>query len=363
MSMNNRKSNVSAVFKVKIFVNNRKVTENTYSIPAGSSVSITTISGVPEGARYKARITTTDALGSNKSVGKFKKKTNCLKEATTTTTTIPVLRADSVSENLRGPLLSDELSVSTTTTTVLGELSLTDDISSLVVGGQDSSPPTTLGPIEEALTQESSVLVNNEVDTSTKVSVEDVSEVQISNDEVSLSIGLTCTIGCDEEEIVSNEVVTLTNASFLPQQVIEQITEQPEAVIKGELDGTISIEASGFEPESFVEVYMFSEPTFVGVLQTDANGNIVGSLPTPNLEPGIHTLQALGTSQSGNAVVSNVKVELIDTDNVAFTNDEGNDYVAWDFDTDTNYVEDKDYLVQYYYIDCLLYTSPSPRDS
>ncbi|MFB5598198.1 MAG: sortase, partial [Nitrosopumilaceae archaeon] len=268
-----------------------------------------------------------------------------------TTTTIPVLRADSISENLRGPVLSDELSVSTTTTTVLGELSLTDDISSLVVGGEDSTPPTTLGPIQEALTQESSVLINNQVDVSTKVSVKNISEVQISNDEVFLSIGLTCTIGCDEEEIVSNNMVTLTNSSFLPQQVIEQITLQPEAVIKGELDGTISIEASGFEPKSFVEVYMFSEPTFVGVLQTDTNGNIVGSLPTPDLEPGIHTLQALGTSESGNAVVSNLKVELIDTDNVAFTNDEGNDYVAWDFDTDTNYVEDKDYLVQYYYIE------------
>ena len=32
-----------------MFVNNRKVTENTYTIPAGS-LSITTISGVPEGA-------------------------------------------------------------------------------------------------------------------------------------------------------------------------------------------------------------------------------------------------------------------------------------------------------------------------
>ena len=158
---------------------------------------------------------------------------------------------------------------------------------------------------------------------------------------------------------MSNEVVTLTNASFLPTQVIEQISAQPDAVIKGELDGMISIEASGFEPESFVEVYMFSEPTFVGILQTDTNGNIFGSLPTPNLEPGIHTLQALGTSESGNAVVSNVKVELIDTDNVAFTNDEGNDYVAWDFDTDTNYVEDKDYLVQYYYIEDQLGETPT----
>ena len=103
---------------------------------------------------------------------------------------------------------------------------------------------------------------------------------------------------------------------------------------------------------------MFSEPTFVGVLQTDSNGNIVGNLPTPDLEPGIHTLQALGTSESGDAVVSNVKVELIDTDDVAFTNNQGNDYVAWDFDTDTNYLEDKDYLVQYYYIEDQLGETP-----
>ena len=164
-------------------------------------------------------------------------------------------------------------------------------------------------------------------------------------------LGLTCTIGCDEEEVIANEVVALTNSSFLPVQVITQINQQPDAVIKGEIDGVISIEASGFEPESLVEVYMFSEPTFVGILQTDPNGNLVGNLPTPDLEPGVHTLQALGTSQSGNSVVSNVKVELIDTDNIAFTNDEGNDYVAWDFDPDSNYIEDKDYLVQYYYIE------------
>ena len=322
-------------------------------------MSITTISGVPEGAKYKARIVTKDILGSNKSVGKFKKMTNCIVESTPTT--IPVLRTPPTTEALRGPLLSDGLSVSTTTTTtVLEEISSTDDISSLIVGGLTTSPPTTLGPIEDALTKKSSVIVNNVIDTDTKVAIEDVSAVQISNDEVSLSIGLTCTIGCDEEEVQSNEFVTLTNSSFLPTQVIQQISNEPEAVIKGELDGVITIEASGFEPDSYVEVYMFSQPTFVGLLQTDSNGNLLGNLPTPDLEPGIHTLQALGTSESGDSVVSNVKVELIDTDDVAFTNEKGNDYVAWDFDTDSNYIEDKDYLVQYYY--CLLYTSPSPRD-
>ena len=49
---------------------------------------------------------------------------------------------------------------------------------------------------------------------------------------------------------------------------------------------------------------------------------------------------------------------MIDTDDVAFTNNQGNDYVAWDFDTDTNYLEDKDYLVQYYYIEDQLGETP-----
>ena len=63
---------------------------------------------------------------------------------------------------------------------------------------------------------------------------------------------------------------------------------------------------------------MFSEPTFVGVLQADANGNLIGNLPTPDMEPGVHTLQALGTANNGDEVVSNVKVELVDVDDVAF---------------------------------------------
>ena len=187
-----------------------------------------------------------------------------------------MLRTPPTTEALRGPLLSDGLSVSTTTTTtVLEEISSTDDISSLIVGGLTTSPPTTLGPIEDALTKKSSVIVNNVIDTETKVDIEDVSEVQISNNEVSLSIGLTCTIGCDQEEVQSNEFVTLTNSSFLPAQVIEQITNEPEAVIKGELDGVITIEASGFEPDSYDEVYMFSQPTFVGLLQTDSNLSLI----------------------------------------------------------------------------------------
>ena len=354
LSMNNTNSNVAAQFTIRIFINNKRVKESAYTIPAGSSRFITTISGVPEGAKYKARIITRDALGSNKSVGKFKKMTNCIEELSTTTT-IPDLRTTSTTLPLKGPITGVESSVSTTTTTiVIGELSLTDniadDIISIVDGGNNQSPPSTLGPIQDALTKKSSVLVNNEVDESVTVAIQDVSEVTISNDEVSLSIALTCTIGCDDEEVKSNKFVTLTN-SAVPLQVLDTIVDEPDAVIKGELDGEILIEATGFEPNSYVEVYMFSEPTFVGVLQADENGNLNGNLPTPDLEPGIHTLQALGTSDNGDDVVSNVKVELVDVDEIVFTNTEGNDYVAWDFNVDDNYVKDQDYLVQYYYVE------------
>ena len=36
---------------------------------------------------------------------------------------------------------------------------------------------------------------------------------------------------------------------------------------------------------------------------------------------------------------------------VAFTNTEGDDFVEWDFSTDTNYVQDEDYLVRYFYME------------
>ena len=326
---------------VRVFIDNRRVAESAYTIPAGASRYITTISSVPEDAKYKARIIIRDALGSNKSVGKFKKKTNCFKEVNTTTT-IPRLASPSTTQPLLGPLTIDPLV--STTTTLPGELKITDDVSLI-------SPTTTLGPISSALIRDSSVIVNNKMDENTVVEVEDVSEVQISNDNVSLSIALTCTIACDEEEKESNEFVVKSNSTLFETEIKESVNDDKPAVIKGELDGQITIEASGFEPNSYVEVYMFSEPTFVGLLQTDENGSVSGTLPTPNLDPGIHTLQALGTSTNGDEVVSNVKVELINTDEVAFTNNEGDDYVAWDFNVDDNYVEDADYLVQYYYLE------------
>ena len=35
-------------------------------------------------------------------------------------------------------------------------------------------------------------------------------------------------------------------------------------------------------------------------------------------------------------------VELVDVDEIVFTNSEGNDYVAWDFNVDDNYVKEGD---------------------
>ena len=105
-------------------------------------------------------------------------KTNCFKEVNTTTT-IPRLASPSTTQPLLGPLTIDPLV--STTTTLPGELKITDDVSLI-------SPTTTLGPISSALIRDSSVIVNNKMDENTVVEVEDVSEVQISNDNVSLSI-------------------------------------------------------------------------------------------------------------------------------------------------------------------------------
>ena len=77
LSVNNVNSNVAAELTVRVFVDNKRVAESKYIISAGEFKSITTISNVPEDSKYKTRFIITDSLGSNKSVGKFKKNTNC----------------------------------------------------------------------------------------------------------------------------------------------------------------------------------------------------------------------------------------------------------------------------------------------
>ena len=49
--------------------------------------------------------------------------------------------------------------------------------------------------------------MNNRIDDSMEYEVESKSEVEISNNDIVMKFGLTCTIGCDAEEKESNEKI------------------------------------------------------------------------------------------------------------------------------------------------------------
>ena len=64
-----------------------------------------------------------------------------------------------------------------------------------------------------------------------------------------------------------------------------------------ELGGSVFTQGTGFAPNTPVQVYIFSDPTHIGTLQTNANGAFQGSLPIPqDLTIGNHMLQVDGIS-------------------------------------------------------------------
>jgi hypothetical protein len=65
----------------------------------------------------------------------------------------------------------------------------------------------------------------------------------------------------------------------------------------------------GFRPNTEVKVYLFSTPTFLGTVTTDANGSYFGNLPVPaGLEIGEHTLQLGGYLPSGLLITQSLPV-------------------------------------------------------
>jgi outer membrane protein OmpA-like peptidoglycan-associated protein len=66
----------------------------------------------------------------------------------------------------------------------------------------------------------------------------------------------------------------------------------------------VKFSTGGLQPNSEVSIYIFSEPTFLGKVLTDKNGNISGSFPSPGgLAIGNHTIQ-MGAYLPNGAVAS-----------------------------------------------------------
>lgn len=71
------------------------------------------------------------------------------------------------------------------------------------------------------------------------------------------------------------------------------------STIELEPGGTVRVSGFGFQPVSQVDVWLFSDPTYLGALTVAADGTFDGRLPVPVLAPGEHTLQVNGVSSDG----------------------------------------------------------------
>ena len=75
----------------------------------------------------------------------------------------------------------------------------------------------------------------------------------------------------------------------------------------------VEVSGQGFLPGTFVDVWLFSSPTYLGSVLVAADGTFKASLEVSNSIPvGEHTLQANGTSSDGSSRTLNLGVRVVD---------------------------------------------------
>jgi hypothetical protein len=85
-------------------------------------------------------------------------------------------------------------------------------------------------------------------------------------------------------------------------------TPEGREVLTLEENGQANTRGVGFEPGSQVDVWLFSEPRYLGALTVNADGTFEGNVDLGDINPGEHTLQVNGTSQTGSQRSANLGV-------------------------------------------------------
>jgi len=84
-------------------------------------------------------------------------------------------------------------------------------------------------------------------------------------------------------------------ASLSGQQDLGLPVDENQNSLVFEAGDDVSVSAVGFQPESEVDVTIYSEPTSLGKVSVDADGNLSAQITLPNnLETGNHTLVLSG---------------------------------------------------------------------
>lgn len=95
-------------------------------------------------------------------------------------------------------------------------------------------------------------------------------------------------------------------------QFVQGTVEDTSARVVIEKGNTVTTSGTGFKPFSQVDVYVFSEPTWLGAVMTDEFGNFTTTLPMPNALPeGDHTFQATGFTPEDTTRKAEIPITLV----------------------------------------------------
>jgi outer membrane protein OmpA-like peptidoglycan-associated protein len=117
---------------------------------------------------------------------------------------------------------------------------------------------------------------------------------------------------------VQDNVIISGDGWKLTLQGSKDTNETPAGLLP---DGRLLLETNryattsgeGFKPNTDVNVWLFSEPTFLGKLRTDNAGTFRGTLPIPaNVKAGDHTLQVNGYTPNGTVRSASLGVVLVE---------------------------------------------------
>jgi hypothetical protein len=129
------------------------------------------------------------------------------------------------------------------------------------------------------------VVYEDGVPVSVQVFVEDDTELVIKASTFDLRLSGECETSCTVEE-----------------------TSDGRFVLTLEQDGTARTEGTGFQPGSVVDVWLFSEPRYLGQVTVGPDGTFTGSVLLGDVEVGEHTLQVNGVTTTGGQRSANMGV-------------------------------------------------------
>jgi len=190
-----------------------------------------------------------------------------------------------------------------TTTTTSSTVPASGTTSTLVSGATTTEPDSIT--TSSSRSESTSTPNSNSTSSSTIAPVAPgASEVQVGGTSVAVETSIDAETG--SATITAGEVSATINGG----NTSTDEGDAPENALAFEAGSEVNLSASGFQPESEVDVIIYSEPTNLGQIKVDANGTVTAQVTLPsNLETGNHTLVLNGVDAKNQPI--SVKFGLI----------------------------------------------------